>query len=182
MRIKKINNKVRVVKNKKYFNAPLDDNKKPYWIPIVVKDKSYLLGFINAYHFLSGMHGFPTTDIEIALSSDRFNDVLIDGTRIQHLSRKQLKDKIRDMFFNEKIKHPENADDILDEYYLSLSCTNCGMFYPFKTEDDVPDEDLKCNICDNTIISYVYENDDFFDFDGVTGDVDKIVDEINKEK
>lgn len=177
-----MNKKIKMLDGKKYLNAPVDSNNKPYWIPIVAKDKSYLLGFINAYHFLTGMHGIPSTDMEVALSSDRFNDVLLDGSRIQNLSRKELKVKIRELFFDDIGNHPENSEDILDEYYLSLSCSNCGMFYPFKTDEDVPEEDYQCNVCGNTIILYIHENDDTFEYDGTIGDVDKIVDEIKNEK
>ena len=178
----KSNNKVRLYKKKKYFNMPLDTNNKPYWIPIVVKDKSYLLGFINACQFISEMHEIETNEMEVALSSDRLNDVLMDGSRMQDLTRNQLKNKLKELYFKtHTYKHPENNVNVLEEYYLALSCVNCGMFVGFHTEHEVPEHDLKCDVCDNTLISYINEDDDYFDFEGDIGDVDNIVEEINKE-
>lgn len=180
---KLINEKVRVIKDKKYFNSPLDEKNKPYWIPVVVKDKSYLLGFINAYHFFTDLHALPSHDMEIALSSDRFNDILTDGTRMHNLTRVQLKTKLKELYFASKGEdHPENKGNILEHYYMSFSCAKCGMFYAFKNEDEIPEDDFKCVTCDNTLISYIHENDEYFNFDGDAGDVDKIVEEINKEK
>ena len=179
-----LRDKVKIIKGKKYFNTPLDENNKPYWIPIVVKDKSYLLGFINAYHFICDVRGYEgdKIELEMALGSDRFNDVLTDGSRIKNLNREQLKKKIKKIYFdNETNNHPENSEGILNQYYLSFSC-NCGMFFAFKEENEIPEEDFKCVTCGRTLISYVHENDDYFNFDGIVGDVDKIIEEINNER
>jgi len=176
------NNKVKIINNKKYFNAPLNKEGKLYWIPIVVKNKSYLLGFINAYHLVSEMYDISIQDMYIAISSDRFNDVLTDGSRIHNLTRKEFKTKLKKMYFSpNNEKHPENDSDILNQYFLSVSCVGCGMFYGFKEENDVPEKDLICDVCGNTLISYIHDDDDYFDFDGDAGDVEKIVEEINKE-
>jgi len=178
-----LNTKVKVIKDKKYFNAPVNSDGNPYWIPIVVKNKSYLLGFINSYQFISDIYDISVKDIEIAISSDRLNDVLMDGTRIQTLTRKELKEKLKFLYFTEvKENHPENNTNILNQYYLSVSCVNCGMFYGFKNEAEVPEKDFTCDVCGNSLIMYVDEYDDYFSFDGNSGDVEKIVEEINKEQ
>jgi len=180
---KSTNNKVRIEKNKKYFNSPLDENNNPYWVPIVTKDKSYLLGFINAYRFVADLHGMPPSDLIIALSSDRFNDIMIDGSRIHKSTKKQLKEKFKKWYYDEdrESDHSENDENILDEYFLSISCPNCNMFYAFKNDKEIPDVDFKCATCGQTLISYTYESDDYFDFDGDASMVEEIVDEINKE-
>jgi len=178
----KPNNKVRLYKKKKYFNSPLNKDNKPYWIPIVVRNKSFLLGFINAYHVINEMHDIEMNGMEVSLSSDRFNDILMDGSRMQNLTRSQLKNKLKEMYFKtHTTKHQENSGNILDEYYMSLNCINCGMFYGFHNETEVPENDFKCDVCDNVLISYINEDDDYFDFEGDIGDVDNIVEEINKE-
>ena len=81
------NDKVVVVGDKKYFKSPPDEEGKPYWIPIVVKDKSYLLGYMNAYMFISEVYEIDPNDLQVALSSVRFNDILIDGSRIENLTK-----------------------------------------------------------------------------------------------
>lgn len=179
---KKLNDKVKIIDNKKLFNPPLNKDGKPYWIPIVVRDKSYLLGFINAYRFIEKMCEIEIQDVDIVTSSDRFNDILTDGTRIHTLTREKLKLKLKELFFkSHEEKHPENNTTALEQYYLYVSCVNCGMFYGFKKEHDVPEHDLKCDVCDNVLISYINESDDYFDFDGDPGDIETIVEEINKE-
>lgn len=178
----KPNNKVKIVENNKFFNTPLNEKGEPYWIPIVVKDKSYLLGFINSYRFITELYDIDIRDVQIAISSDRFNDVLTDGSRIHKLTREELKKKLKEMYFDKnKEIHPENDTNILEQYYLSVSCVSCGMFHGFKEEDEIPEDDFKCSLCGNTLISYVHEYDEYFDFDGDSGDVEKIVEEINKE-
>lgn len=181
-KIKKINNKIKMIKDKKYFNAPLNKEGREYWIPVVVKNKSYLLGFIEAFATISEIHDISISDTEIALSSDRFNDILMDGSRIQNLSRNQLKEKIKKIILSTKEEHEENSEDILKDYLLSVSCPNCGMFYGFKTENEIPEKDFQCNICDNMVIIYTNVNDDYFDFDGKSGDIEQIVEEISKEE
>jgi len=179
---KLLNNKIKMINDKKYFNSPIDKEGNPYWIPIVIRNKDYLLGFINAYHFISDLHIIDINDMEIALSSDRFNDVLINGTRIQSLTRQQLKQTIKKLYFDTpKENHPENKENILNDYYLTINCVNCGMFYAFKNENEVPENDFVCSTCDRTLISYINESDDYFTFDGDSGDIDEIVSELNNE-
>lgn len=180
---KKINNKIMTKGNKKYFNPPTDENNNPYWIPVVVKDKSYLLGFIEAFRIIHELSNPHKIELELTLSSDRFNDILMDGSRIQNLTREQLKDKIRNIMFPETTPedHTENSQEILKEYLLNVSCPKCGMFYGFKTEEEIPKTDFKCNICNRYVLMYTNKNDDYFDFYGQQGDIEEIVAELNNE-
>lgn len=176
-----MNDKVKIINDKKYFNAPLDENNKPYWIPIVIKNKDYLIGFMNAYDLVCDLHGFNRKEIDISLSSDRFNDILLDGTRMQTLSREELKKKLRILFYSHiNATHQENSADVLSDDFLSVSCT-CGMYYSFKDENDIPLEDTKCTTCGKYILMYTNMNDSEFTFDGESGDINKIIKELNNE-
>ena len=168
-----------IVENgKMYFNPPLDENKNPYWIPIVVKNRDYLLGYIHGYNFISEMTGTTLKEMHISISSDRFNDILSDGSRIQNLSRVELKEKIRNFYNNSE--HPDNADDILEDHLLSLSCS-CGIYYTFDGKDEIPEKDTCCSTCNKSIIEYTHRDDDCFEYDGEQGDVEAIIKELNDE-
>jgi len=180
---KKHHNKIKMVNNKKYFNTPLDENGKPYWIPIVVKNKDFLLGFIEAYNVASASFGIPIEDMELLLSSDRLNDVLMDGTRIGNITRAELKSKLKKFIYkpDKDENHPDNSAKILDEQILMIDCPNCGMFYSFKEEEDIPKKDTYCVTCGRAIIIYTNRTDNFFHYDGKQMDMEKVINEIHKE-
>ena len=56
------------------------------------------------------------------------------------------------------------------------------MFFGFKMESDIPENDLYCDCCGNALIIYTEHYDEYFDFDGKAGEVDKILEEINEER
>jgi hypothetical protein len=112
-------------------------------------------------------------EIDLLYGSERFNDILPDGTRVSDMTdsdivlyikntNKDKNKKLADYILNE-----ENDDNILDGYYLTVECT-CGLFHGFKNQKEIPDEDLKCGICGKTLILYTHRNDSDYIYDGST--------------
>ena len=180
---KKAHNKIKMINKKKYFNPPLTEKGQVYWIPIVVKNKDFLLGFIEAYNVASASFGIPIDDMELLMSSDRLNDVLMDGSRIREITRAELKQKLKDFIFKPEKddKHPDNNAKILEDQLLMVDCPNCGMFYSFKEEQDIPKADTYCVTCGRAIIMYTNRDDSFFHYDGKQIDMEKVIAEIHKE-
>ena len=160
------------------YNAPTKDN-IPQWVPIVVKNKDFLIGYIKGKllfeDLLSDILNANDINIEfgsidLCLDSTRFNDVLENGKRESEMSSKELKEYIDDMvkqrvdYLNNK--HPDNGENVFGEYFLRLDCVcNLGT-YIFETEDDVPENNLCCEFCQRVLIDYTGIDDDDFDYDG----------------
>ena len=73
------------------YDPPKDKNQKPYWVPIVAKNKDYLIGFLDGVHIALDMLDASFIGLQIALGSDRLNDILPDGRRISNLSKTEFK-------------------------------------------------------------------------------------------
>lgn len=159
------------------YKAPTIDN-KVYWVPIVAKNRDYLMGYIkgcqnvediildslnNAGMDLKGLH------IDLCLDSSRFNDVLENGLRESDLSREEInryyEKLIKQKFERVTEKHPENEAGILDAYFLTVECP-CGLgIYSFQ-RNEIPDKQFKCAECGRIIIDYTGHDDFEYDFDG----------------
>jgi hypothetical protein len=165
------------------LNLPKDENGKIYWIPIVMKNKDYLVGYIEAYKTLSIIYEIPVSELHHTLSSsDRFNDVLQDGTRMRDLSNEELKNKLKEMIsVPNKGGHPENDEELYKDIILTIDCVHCNMFYSFKKIEEIPDESLNCSTCGKTLILYTNLNEDEIIYEGGRDQIDKAVKEITKE-
>lgn len=170
------------LKKLKIFKAPVDEKGKPYWVPIVVKNKEYLIGYLECYRTMCASHGLNPDDLIVALGSDRLNDILPDGSKIKNLTRIELKRKVKDMMMKPvRDDHPENQDDLYMDNALAMGCKNCGMFYLFKEHEEIPENDFACSCCSRELIIYTETYDDDFDYDGEEGQIEEIVSEIQKE-
>jgi len=162
------------------YPAPLDENGNPYYVPIVVKNKDTLVGYLDgvAYTQMISDMIFKSLKIPISingfdlnLDSSKFNDVLPDGTRAGDLSDSELKNiinsKIKDKqdFEDSRNTNPENNENILDPTFLSIDCTNCGGYYAFKTVDEIPKENFSCGICGRVLIQYTNLDDSEYKYD-----------------
>lgn len=164
------------------YQPPLDEKGKPYWVPVVVKDKAYLVGYLDAFSYLLFVLDFPG-EIDLNLDSSRLNDVLDDGSRLGDLTTQQIENKLveaanRMVPGDQKKKqkaHPDNKVGVLKPAYLEFDC-ECGMYYAFHNKHEIPEENFKCGVCSRVLIDYVGHSDDEYDFDG---DEEKIA-EIEK--
>lgn len=152
------------------YEAPKNEKDQEYWIPIVVKNRDALVGYLDAFSYLLYVLDFPG-EIDLNLDSARFNDVIDDGKRISNMSKKEIEkailDKTQEMNsrISSKKEHPDNKVGILKESYLELEC-NCGMYYAFKDKTEIPEANFRCGLCERYLIHYTWHNDEEFEFDG----------------
>ena len=84
---------------------------------------------------------------------------------------------------NMQNEHEGCSPLILIDYYLSLSCT-CGNFFGFKDPIDIPDKQMKCDMCNHVVIDYTEKDEDEFGYDGIVHlerDIDELIDEVRDE-
>ena len=133
--------------NKKpIYPAPTKDG-KPYWIPIVVKNKDFLIGYLDGINTLLETTKLEEgTKVELMLDSTRFNDVLDEkGTRVSKISKEEVKKILREEEEESEnigtTDHPDNKEGILQPSYLEMQCS-CGYYYNFKSAKNIPEESL----------------------------------------
>jgi len=176
------------------YKAPKIDN-KAQWVPIVAKDKDWLVGYITGIQMIESLV-FDTLKengveinlrgIELCLDSSRFNDILENGKRESECTKSEIKKYYSDMVEEKmtmiKEHHPDNDVSVFDDCFLEVECI-CGLgVYTFKTAHDVPDKRFKCQCCGRTVIDYTLHDDDEYDFDGeISSRFDNITEEIQKQ-
>jgi len=160
------------------YEAPKINN-DPYYVPVVVKSKDYLVGYLHAMNlFLAILHDclnrsgldIDCSNFDMGLDSTRFNDIMIDGRRATSCSIDEIKQYFEDLIekkvFKYKEEHPDNNPEILDKSVLKIECI-CGLgFYSFDDISKIPEEPLKCSACGRVILDYTKHFDNEFEFDG----------------
>lgn len=171
------------------YEPPVNYEGHPYWIPIVMKNKDQLVGFLNSIYMITEQVGLDAESFFSALSSERFNDVLRDGRRGSDLTDASFKEYVKELM-TEDMKKMDMRDEhegcsplILMDYYLSVSCT-CGNFYGFKEVTDIPSHSMRCDMCNRTLIDYTGKDDDEIAYDGtehLKREVEEIIEEVREE-
>jgi len=175
------------------YRPPKKDDKSQ-WVPVVVKDKDWLVGYISGIQLIESLIADSLQEngieinlkgIDLCLDSSRFNDILENGKRESSCSKEEIKNYYRDLI-EEKItmvkeKHPDNYD-VFDGCFLEVECS-CGLgIYSFKTPQEVPDKQFRCQICGNVIIDYTGYDDEEFDYDGnLNSKAGVIIDELTED-
>ena len=174
------------MKDDMVYSAPLDENGKPYWVPIVVKSKEYLFGFLDSMVFSTQLGDLDYNAMLFTLSSDRFNDVLQSGERMSDMSDERFKKHVKGLLIKDaehetlKESNTEFAEDILGNYYLPLNCS-CGNFHGFLTPYDLPDEQFECDLCGKVLIEYTGLGDDEFIYDGEYRDIESVLNDVKDD-
>lgn len=171
--------KMKKTKKSLYYSSPKTDNEEDYVVPIVVKNKDYLVAYIYGMNIvqdiiLDGLKNAGVVigplNIEPCLDSSRFNDILENGKHERDLNKEELKEYY-DKLIKQKIElsqesHPDNDPEIFNKIFLKVDCS-CGLgIYSFKTPKEVPEKNLICDICGRTIIDYTGHDDHEYEFDG----------------
>jgi len=135
-----------------------------YYIPVVVKNKDQLVGYISGYRkaieqsevFLGIMAKRPVKIVKLddpvamGLDSYRYNDLRSDG---------RLESDIEDLFsysdmFSSLDDKEELDDDIDDVGILTVEC-RCGFgIYTFRSSEEIPNDDFCCVECGKKLILY----------------------------
>lgn len=158
------------------YQAP-QINDKPYYVPIVVKNKDYLIGYIHAMTLFKSIIKKSLNQIGLdidldcfdnCLDSTRFNDIMANDKRIVDFTDEEYIEYLKDMIERKKEKitsnHPDNKVD--DVSLLRIDCT-CGLgFYSFNKIEDIPDKSFRCNVCGRIILDYTNHYDTEYEYDG----------------
>jgi len=160
------------------YEAPIANN-KPCYVPIVVKDKSYLVGYVHAMNLFKvilqeclnkiGIK-VDTSVFETCLDSTRFNDVMVNGKKASECTEAEIEKYLKAIVESkmERIteNHPDNEIKVLEKAVLKIECP-CGLgFYSFNKVDDIPEKPLKCAICGQTILDYTNHYDSEYEYNG----------------
>lgn len=169
-------------KNPKIYKSPLNELGRPYWVPIVTKSKDTLVGFIEGAHAAGSISGIGIIDWSVLLSSERFCDVTTQDLRLSEMTKREKKEYIKSILLDGAMKSSSRdfAGDILSEYYFNVSCL-CGGFLGFHSSLEIPDKDLRCNLCNRVIIQYTKKDDDFFEYDGLDDSIDTYLEQAKEE-
>ncbi len=160
------------------YIPPKVDNKNQ-WVPIVVKNRDYLIGFVNGIHMIKSIVldslknngiNIDLRGIDLCLDSSRFNDIMETGKKESEVSDQEIRNYYNNIISNKialiKENHPDNNDNIFNGCFLEVECT-CGLgIYMFKSPKEIPEAPLKCQVCGKTLIDYTNVNDDDIEYDG----------------
>lgn len=159
------------------YEYPLFEG-KPNWVPIVAKNKDWLIGYISGIQMIESIISSTIEEngmeidfrgLDLCLDSSRFNDIMEDGKRESECTPNEIKNYFNKII-NEKIdmikeKHPDNGN-VFNNCFLEVECS-CGLgIYSFKTSKEVPDKQFKCSICGKVVIDYTDIDDEDFEYDG----------------
>lgn len=166
-----------------YYQAPKDEKGNPYWVPIVVKSKDFLVGYIfmreTIGHIVDDITKgfgvniqFDVKEFDHTIDSSRFNDLMPDGKELSKLSQKELAE-----YFEQNLKSKIELDmakpddsKVFEEDILVLKCScNLGV-YSFKHIKDIPEEDFCCTNCGKKLIHYTGKHD--YDYEYQKGEKD----------
>jgi len=147
-----------------YYDSPTE-NGTPYYIPIVVKDKQFLIGYLQGMNdgkdlvcdvlrYIDIKANFDITDV--MLSSSRFNDMLENGKRESEMNADELREYLFGIVKHTSAKSSSNSveNNINYDSVLQVECI-CGLgYYSWATYEDIPDKNFKCTNCGKTLIHY----------------------------
>lgn len=155
----------------KFYKAPKDLTGNLLWVPIVVKNKDQLIGFIEGINMTASIYSIDRESMFYTLSSERFNDVIRDGTRLRDMTNSQFIQHAKSIIDEgfDRINALEAVDGgDLDDFCLTVQCS-CGNFIGYKDYAKIPNVNTLCDVCEKTIIQYTNDEDDCYVYDGVPG-------------
>jgi hypothetical protein len=176
-----------------HYKPPTNDNGVEQWVPIVVKNRDYLVGYISGLKLIEELvldslreNGvdIDLRGIDLCLDSSRFNNILENDKREDNCSEIEFREYYTRIVEQKMDKimeyHPDN-DDVFD-CFLEVECS-CGLgIYTFKDPKDVPNKSFSCQICGRTIIDYTNQNDGEFEYDGEhLKNKNKIIEKVLKQ-
>lgn len=137
-----------------------------YYVPVVVKSRDYLIGFLDALDAVSSEFQFDFS----ATDSQRFNDWLPNNKRRRDLTDEEIIEVLKEFDESRSIKEVGidkvvNEDEIEIQPYFEINCI-CGNYHSFNTNTEIPREKLECEICGKLLIDYTNVEDDDVEYDG----------------
>ena len=145
---------------------------REYYVPVVVKSRDYLCGFIDNLNLLSDVVSFDPS----ILDSSRFTEYLYDDQKRSEVTLEELKEITSRHKESFEVKENENEKSSEKDYF-NVSCS-CGNFYSFKHPIELPEHNLKCGICEKLLVDYTGVDDYRYDY---SGDVELMHAEFDEE-
>ena len=137
-----------------------------YFVPLVIKNRDYLVGFLTALDSFS--LGSSKMDFILSESSAKFNDILPGGIRRRDIPTEDQVGIMVDYRMKQSaMEDMESIDELelQDDKFLELHC-ECGNYVSFDSVEKIPATSLKCDICGKYLIDYTNRNDEDFMYDG----------------
>ena len=156
----------------KFYEPPKDTSGNQLWVPLVIKNKDTLLGFLWGINLCSTLYDIDREALFGSLSSSRYNDITKSGKRLRTMTNsefeKYAESLLQDGFDRCEAMNAKDGDACdLNDYVLTLTCS-CGNFVGYNTEESIPDKDTFCDVCGNKIIHYTKSNKVMI-YDGISG-------------
>ncbi len=154
---------------------------RPYYVPVVAKNRDYLVGFFEMGKIVSNLMEIDYT----LLDSTKYNDLLPNGKRRREMTLEELKGYLEELENNKTI-HEDNPakireEEVSDPPFLEIDCV-CGNSHRFDVAEQIPRTNLICEVCGKVLIDYTgYEDSDFV----YDGDIDLAfvtIDEIDQDE
>lgn len=157
----------------KFYKSPKDKDGNSIWVPIVIKNKDQLIGFIDGVNMTASVYNIDRESMFYTLSSERFNDTLPNGQKMRNMSESEFINHAKSVIENgydrlSALEAHDNAGTTLDDFCLTLQCS-CGNWIGFKDYDKIPNEDMCCDVCGCKVIQYTNDEDDYYVYDGIPG-------------
>ena len=161
------------------YNPPKDENGTPYYVPIVAKNKDFLVGYLRGIADGKDIMKDVLESIDIkldlgpmdvVLDSTRFNDLLQNGKYESDMKDEDLQKYIYDIVgeLTEKMTDDNSENNIKSENVLAVECVCDLGYYAWDSYDNIPEETLKCGECGKVLIHYSGDYD--YDYDYHEGD------------
>jgi len=158
------------------YISPKDEHGNPYYVPIVAKNKDFLIGYLKGLETAKDIieEVMESIDIkvdlgpvEIVLDSTRFNDLLENGKRESEMTDDELKSYFYDIMeeISTKLTETNSENGVFDNTVLKVECS-CGFeFKSWEDLEDVPETNFLCRNCGKILIHYTNVNEYEYEYD-----------------
>lgn len=166
------------------YKAPIDENGNELYVPIVVPNKTFLIGYVECKmndQFLLSMISeelkqrglfLDIGKLPLLMDSGRFNDVMPNDKRESRMTQEERKKMLKNMidkqigYFDKNMNFGENNPILINNNILDIDCPQCSMYYGWKNSKELPEEDFYCTLCGRKLIHYTNHFDWEYKFDG----------------
>jgi len=152
------------------YTPPINENGKPYHVPVVAKNKDVLIGYLSGVisskdiiNELFLMKDIDTSlnPIDYVLDSSRFNDILENDKKASDMTQDELTEYMVNLVTGvfDNIESDSTENGILEQSVLTIEC-KCGYgYYSWDKLSDIPDDNFVCSQCGRVLIDYTNEYD-----------------------
>lgn len=158
------------------YKSPVDENGKPYYVPVVVKNKDSLVGYIKGLDYgrevitdVMDSMGIAVTlpRLDVMLDSNRYNDILKNGKHESEMSESDMKEYLLDLLEEISAKLDSGSEQgVFDEDILHIECL-CGLgIYSWNDYNLIPEKTFKCTECGKVLIHYTGINEYELEYEG----------------